>query len=306
MSAGGSWVSKGVFMQKVFTMAGVFVLLLALFLVSPAKAEVSVDSSEVTVIGEVTKAGILPDSPFYFIKNSVRWIQLTITTDSLKKAKLELKFAGEDVLATQEMVKKGKEISEEQIEKYQEHFDKVLEHANKAEKEGKDTSELAQKILENHLKHVEVLLKNLEKIDNVKAKEAITQAIANSTKNIDERARAILESGDYPEYKNDLSEKIEEALEKIDENASETEEKIQEALEETEKKSREALKEAQKEIEEADKKVEEESKEAEDKLEEAENEVEDPSKAVEEAKKAEEDAKEELEKAQKNTKEENN
>lgn len=262
--------------------------------VSTDSSSVSISTNEVETIGDAKKAGILPDSPFYFLKEWARSVQLAFAFKSDKKAKLELKFAGEDVLAAQEMAKEGKEISEDQIIEYEKHYNKSLEYTKKAKDEGKNVDELSQKLLEDNLKHIEVLLKNLEKISNTKAKEAITLAIQNSTKNLDSGIKDSLDPKELAEYQKEVSEKIADAIKKVDETASESEKNVNEALKEAEKKTAEALKESEKKIEEANAEATKSSDDSEDVDDNSNSSSESASEA---AKKAEEDAKEAAEKA---------
>lgn len=52
---------------------------------------------------------IMPDSPFYFLKNLGRTIQLWLTFDPVKKAELETKFSNEKLIELKVMIEKNKD-----------------------------------------------------------------------------------------------------------------------------------------------------------------------------------------------------
>jgi hypothetical protein len=147
------------------------------FTAIPAYAQ----DQDVVSIGEVSDPGILPDSPFYFLKGWGRSIRSLFTFDALKKAELELKFANEDALAIEKLCDKGEcELAEKFCEKFQEQFQRTIQRMEKAKQKGKDVEALTERLKENHLRQQRILAEVLERAPE-QAKEGILKAIENST-----------------------------------------------------------------------------------------------------------------------------
>lgn len=135
---------------------------------------------EVISIGEVSDPGLLPDSPFYFLKGWGRIIGMFFTFDPVKKAELELKFANEDALAIEKLCDKGEcELAEKFCEKFQEQFQRTIQRIEEAKQKGKDVEALTEKLKENHLRQQQVLASVLEKAPE-QAREGLLKAIENS------------------------------------------------------------------------------------------------------------------------------
>jgi len=149
------------------------------FPVSPVWAQ---EQEEETIsIGEVSDPGILPDSPFYFVKSWGRAIQLSFAFNSQKKAELALRFANEDALAIKELCDKGKcQLAEKHCEKFQEQFQRAIQRMERAREEGKDIEALIEKLKESHLRQQQVLASVLEKAPE-QAKGGVLNAIENSS-----------------------------------------------------------------------------------------------------------------------------
>lgn len=144
------------------------------------RINIHAQNQEVVSIGEVSNPGILPDSPFYFLKDWGRRIRMFFTFDSVKKAELELKFVNEDVLIIRNLCDKGKcALAEKLSEKFQERYQKVIQRTKEAKQEGKNVEVLVEKLKENHLRQQQVLADVLEKAPE-QAKEGILKAVENS------------------------------------------------------------------------------------------------------------------------------
>jgi len=138
------------------------------------------NASENISIGDVKSPGILPDSPFYFLKEFVRSARLLFAFNPAKKSELELKFANEDVLAIQKLIEKGRyDLAQKLSLKYQERFQKAISNLEQAKEKGKNVDYLIDRLKENQLKHQEVLAKVLEKMPP-QGQEGILNAIEKS------------------------------------------------------------------------------------------------------------------------------
>ncbi len=167
-------------MNKKFLIILTSLLLVGLaFAVTPVWAQ---EQGEETVsIGEVSDPGILPDSPFYFMKGWGRAIRTFFAFNAQEKTRLALRFANEDVLAIKKLCDKGEcQLAEEHCEKFQEQFQRAIQWTERAREEGKDVEALIEKLKENHLRQQQVLASVLEKAPE-QASEGILKAIENSS-----------------------------------------------------------------------------------------------------------------------------
>ena len=92
-------------MSKFFTVLLGMLLALA---VAVSAMPVSADGAEITAIGEATTPAILPDSGLNFLNSWGRNIQLAFAGSDAEKAKLMLKYSGEDALALKALYASGK------------------------------------------------------------------------------------------------------------------------------------------------------------------------------------------------------
>ena len=111
---------------KVFLLS--FSLLFVFGIVALAQEIPPVDVTEAVNLDEdiqpedlgISEPRLLPDSPFYFLKNWGRNIQSFFTFNPVKKAELKLKFANEKLIEVKKLVeeKKGPEVIEKGLENY--------------------------------------------------------------------------------------------------------------------------------------------------------------------------------------------
>ncbi len=92
----------------------------------------------------VSNQNILPDSPFYFLKNWGRGIQLFFTINKVKKAELENKFTNEKIIELQKMSDNGadSEKIKDAIENYKEALDKVKNAADEIKDKADNNQEV--------------------------------------------------------------------------------------------------------------------------------------------------------------------
>ena len=109
-------------------------LLAALFMVGPVlmKADAHTDRDAIELLKEeselvITEPGILPDSPFYFVKTAYENIHVFLTFDKEKRALLETKIANKKLAEAEKMAEKGKtEQAGKMIEMWQKRLDKLI------------------------------------------------------------------------------------------------------------------------------------------------------------------------------------
>ena len=79
--------------------------------ISEQEVQVEIDKEENVTSQdlEVKEPRLLPDSPFYFVKNWWRGLRLAFTFDPVKKAQLRDKFANEKLLEVKKLIEKKKD-----------------------------------------------------------------------------------------------------------------------------------------------------------------------------------------------------
>ena len=137
---------------------------------------VSLNPMEELSIG-VSSPGLLPTSPFYFMKGIVRDVKYAFTFDPIDKANLKLAFANEDALAIRAMCIAGQYMeAAQECFCYQDNFFTSLAWAVKARKQGSDVEALMLNLGTAHGGHRLVLVDALEMVDESQL-EAVMGAI---------------------------------------------------------------------------------------------------------------------------------
>ncbi len=75
----------------------------------------------------VSEPKILPNSPFYFLKNFQRQLRLAFAFNPVKKAELRLQFANEMLVEAQKLAEKtgNQELFQRAVDKYQKQIEKI-------------------------------------------------------------------------------------------------------------------------------------------------------------------------------------
>ena len=192
---------------------------------------------------------LLPDNPFYFLKNWVRGIQSVLTFNPVKKAELRMKFANEKLMEVKKLVelKKNPEIIKKATENYQQETEKIKNQVEKIKEKVKENSQVESfldKFIHQQILH-QKLLQKLETQVPAEAFEKIKEArerhlerfkdvmlkLEDRKEKITEKLDKILEEqkgSQFKEFKNlevlkNLEEKVpeeaKEAIQKAQENA---------------------------------------------------------------------------------------
>ena len=130
--------------------------------------------------------GVLPDSPFYFLKSWSESIQLFFTFDAERKAEQYLHLAEVRLAEYEKMLEKGKEeIATLTLEKYGSQLERALAKAEELKAGNEEVAnELKQEAEKAAAKHLKVLERNLEKVSE-SAKEGIERALESSKKQLE-------------------------------------------------------------------------------------------------------------------------
>lgn len=111
---------------------------------------------------------LLPDSPFYFLKDWWRAIKVGVTFNNLKKAELRLQYANERLLEAQALAEEEgdedkSELLADIVEKYQGELEKIqarIEELTTASGvDSEDTGKFAEKFIAYKLRHESILEK---------------------------------------------------------------------------------------------------------------------------------------------------
>ncbi|HAT03635.1 MAG TPA: hypothetical protein DCS29_02540 [Candidatus Magasanikbacteria bacterium] len=112
---------------------------------------------------EPQKQGMLPDNPFYFIKNAFQEARVGLTFNPEKKATIRLTYARDKILEAYALNEKGKsDAVVKHLDKYRRDLSKAAAAIGKVQTKNSDTSqELSQTLMTNALRH-QLLLTYLE------------------------------------------------------------------------------------------------------------------------------------------------
>ena len=103
---------------------------------------------------EVGEPRLLPDNPFYFLKNWGRNIQSFFTFNPAKKAELKLKFANERLIEVKKLVEKEKEpeVIKKGLENYQKELEKIKIASDKIKVKAEESPKVSS-FLDKFTKH---------------------------------------------------------------------------------------------------------------------------------------------------------
>lgn len=196
--------------KKVFLLGVIFAFILVGALsTQTGNASNSIDERVSTTIDEITDPGMLPDSPFYFLKGWWESIQLTFTFDSVKKAELFDKLASRKLLEAQKLVENGNtELAEKHMEKFENRVQKMQEQVEKAQENGKDIDELIEKLGANSIRQQEVLSDVYEKVPE-QAQEAILKAMERSTEGLKNAIEKVQGTEEAEQFREEVKEGLE-------------------------------------------------------------------------------------------------
>ncbi len=157
---------------------------------------------------EVSEPTLLPDNPFYFLKNWGRSIRLFFSFRPIDKAKLRLKFASEKLLEARKLAEKTRnsEIIKRAAENYQREIDKIKAVADKIKEKATENPEVG-KFLDKFTKQQILHEKILEKLQ-----EQVPEEVFEKIK--EARERHIQRFGEVMQKLEENKERIRERIEK--------------------------------------------------------------------------------------------
>jgi len=195
---------------------------------------------------EVSEPKLLPDSPFYFLKNWARNLRMFFSFRPEKKAELRLKFANEKIIELNKLaeLKKDPRIIEKALESFQKELTEIekakIENLKKFSEKLMDQQLLHQRILEKLEKQVPPEVAERIKENRERHLERFAKVIEKVEEKFPEKLAKVLEKQKGSEFKQF----------KVLENLTEIEEKVSpEIKEEIKKKKEKILEEFQKKLE---------------------------------------------------------
>jgi hypothetical protein len=134
-------------------------------------------SAAETVEYQLSYPGILPDHFLYPLKMVRDQIWLFLTTDSLKKAELLLRFADKRLWASEMLLDKAKEdLAVTTATKAEKYLERAVVQGEEAKKAGKETEAFFEKLSQASLKHEEMLLGIKDRVSD-EAKGMVEKAL---------------------------------------------------------------------------------------------------------------------------------
>ncbi len=176
----------------------------------------------------VSDPTLLPDSPFYFLKEWTRNIRIVFTLDNVKKAELESKFTNEKLIELKKLAENG--VNPEKIKKATENYRKAVNRVKNAAGKIKDNTENNQevnKFLEKFTNQQVLQEKILQKLETQVPQEAF-EKIKEAREQHLEKFKDVMTK--LEENKERVAERLKNALQNGDESNPEILEKIKEKM----------------------------------------------------------------------------
>jgi len=162
----------------------------------------------------VSEPRLLPDSPFYFLKNWGREIRSFFTFNPIKRAELRMKFANEKLMEAKKIVEKGKDpdghLTKKALENYQEEVDKLKTQSEKIKEKVKENPEV-DKFLNKFIHQQTLHQKLLQRLETQVPPQAIEKIEEARERHLERFKDVMLKLEDREEK---ITEKLDEILEK--------------------------------------------------------------------------------------------
>jgi putative hemolysin len=188
-----------------------FLAVLSLFIGFSAFATEPTTTAEDLNVASPT---VLPTSPFYFLKELGRNVQMFLTFAPIDKAELKLKFANEKLAEAEKVSATGDTTqTNNALDNYEKEIEKVNQYVSNLTKDNPDSEALLTKIAENSINHQEVLNKIAEKKTEVQQK-------------VDQVKDKTVENLTAGTYNLASPEKVKQVMNKVVENTAQTSETV--------------------------------------------------------------------------------
>jgi len=155
---------------------------------------------------------LLPDSPFYFLKNWARGIQSFFAFDPVAKAELKMKFANEKLMEAKKMIerKKGPEAIKKAMDNYQKEVGRIQSEAEKIREKAKENPRV-EKFLDKFIHQQTLHQKLLQRLENQVSEQAFEKIKEARERHLERFQEVMLKLEDRKEK---ITEKLTDVLEK--------------------------------------------------------------------------------------------
>ena len=163
---------------------------------------------------EVGEPRLLPDSPFYFLKNWGRAIRCFFAFDPIAKAELRAKFSNEKLMELKKVVvqEKDPEALKKAAENYKEEIEKIKEEADRIKEKARENLEV-ESFLDKLTRHQILHHKLLQRLETQVPPEAFEKIKECRERHLERFAEVMTKLEDRKEK---IREKLEEKLEEIE------------------------------------------------------------------------------------------
>lgn len=177
---------------------------------------------------DTTTPSLLPDNPFYFLKEWTRKIRSAFTFNGIKKAELENKFANEKLLELRKIAESG--TASDKIQKATENYQKAIERVKNVAVKIKDKAENnpeVNKFLEKFTNQQVLHEKILEKLETQVPEQALRKIKEAREQHLEKFQQVMTK---LEENKERIAEKIKNALQDGDTSNPEILDRIKEKM----------------------------------------------------------------------------
>jgi len=159
----------------------------------------------------VSEPRLLPDSPFYFLKNWGRSIRCFLAFNPIAKAELKAKFSNEKLMELKKMIeeKKGPEALKKAAENYQQETKKIKEQVEKIKEKAKENPKV-ESFLDKFIHQQTLHLKLLDRLETQVPPEAFEKIKEARERHLERFNDVMLKLEDRKEV---ITEKLDKILE---------------------------------------------------------------------------------------------
>lgn len=161
----------------------------------------------------ISEPRILPDHPFYFLKNWTRGLRTFLTFDPVRKAELRQRFANEKLIELKKMIaqkKKAEEI-ERATENYQREIERIKTITERIKEKAKENPRI-ESFLDKYVKHQLLHQRLLERLENQVSPRAFEKIKTARERHLKRFGEVMSRLEDRPEK---IREKIERKIKEI-------------------------------------------------------------------------------------------
>lgn len=198
---------------KVFLLSVILIFAFGIVFAQEASTEaVNLDENIQPEDLGISEPKVLPDSPFYFLKNLARGIQQFLTFNPVKKAELRMKFANEKLMEMKKLVeeKKNPEIIKKATEDYQKEVEKIKNQADKTREKARENPQV-ESFLNKFIHQQTLHQKLLDRLETQVPPQAFEKIKEARERHLERFKDVMLKLEDRKEK---IAEKLDEILEK--------------------------------------------------------------------------------------------